>query len=71
MNQDIFEFVIYLIHACANTWKMSPSKVYAKLMEASCISDYLVPYHDVLHTQSSRYIVEDIQRYLTQRGVAL
>ena len=64
-------FVVYMIHQCANTWKLTPSQVYAKLQQCGCIQDYLVRHYDVLHTQSSRYVVEDIREYLTRRGVAV
>ena len=69
MNRDSFEFVMYMIHACANKWETSPAQVYQKLKEANCIQAYLVPFYDVLHTQSSRYVVDDIQQYLQKRGI--
>ncbi|MBQ9009955.1 MAG: DUF3791 domain-containing protein [Clostridia bacterium] len=69
MDKDSFEFVIYMIHACANKWGSSPSEVYQKMKKANCIQDYLVPCYDVLHTQSSSYVVEDIQQFLQRRGV--
>ena len=71
MNRDSFEFVMYMIHACSKEWNISPADVYHKLKNADCIQAYLVPFYDVLHTQSSRYVVEDIQQYLQNRGVAV
>ena len=68
MNQESFSFVVYLIHACANKWRKLPSEVYSLLQKTGCIDQYLVPYYDVLHTQGTDYIVEDIREYLGVRG---
>lgn len=69
MNRDSFSFVVYMIHACADKWDMLPSEIYRKLQGAGCIEQYLVPHYDVLHTQGTEYIVEDIKKYLKVRGV--
>ena len=69
MNQDSMEFVVYMIHACANRWNLSPKQVYGKLQETSCIDEYLVPNYDILHTQGCGYLVDDIKEYLRIRGV--
>ena len=71
MNKSSLSFVVYMIHRCANQWKLSPSKVYQMLDESGCIESYLVPHYEVLHTQSSKYVLEDIQQYLQQRGIAV
>ncbi|MBQ7372825.1 MAG: DUF3791 domain-containing protein [Lachnospiraceae bacterium] len=69
MNRDSFSFVIYMIHACANQWCKVPSDVYKMLQKTGCIDNYLVPHYDILHTQGTDYIVEDIKEYLGIRGV--
>ncbi len=71
MNRDTLSFVVYMIHRCANQWGLSPSRVYQILKSSGCIQGYLVPHYDVLHTQSSRYILEDIQQYLKNRGIVI
>ncbi len=71
MNKDSLAFVVYMIHKCAIQWKMTPSEVYRILENSGCIQSYLVPHYDVLHTQSSRYVMDDIQIYLQQRGIAV
>ena len=71
VNKDSFSFVVYMIHACADRWKQSPSEVYRKLKESGCISQYLVPHYEILHTQGSGYLVDDIQQYLELRGIAV
>ena len=65
------EFVVYLIHACADRWQMTPKQVYQKLEATDCINEYLVPHYDILHTQGTGYLVDDIQKYLSVRGVSI
>ncbi len=71
MNQDIFSFAVYMIHACANRWNMSPSRVYKALKKSGCLTQYLLPHYDVLHTQSTEYVVDDITEYLRKREVTV
>ena len=68
MNENTFPFVIYMIHACANRWNRTPKQVYRKLKDVDCIDRYLVPHYDILHTQGTDYLVDDIQEYLSVRG---
>ncbi len=71
MNRESMAFVVYMIHACANKWDKPPSEVYQKLQSVGCIDSYLVPHYDILHTQGTDYIVDDIKEYLEVRGVAV
>ncbi len=70
MSKEVLEFVVYMIHACAKKWDQSPAMVYRRLSEGNCISSYLVPHYEVLHTQSTDYVVEDIEEYIGLRGGA-
>ena len=71
MDKDSMVFVVYLIHACADHWHMTPKQVYHKLKEANCITGYLVPHYEILHTQGTDYLVDDIKTYLDVRGVSV
>ncbi len=71
MTRESFSFVVYMIHACANKWGKLPSEVYSILSQADCINKYLVDCYDVLHTQSTNYIVDDIVEYLKNRGIQI
>lgn len=71
MDKESFSFVVYMIHACADRWGKLPSEVYQKLQSAGCIDGYLVPHYDILHTQGTGYIVDDIREYLKVRGVVV
>ena len=68
MTKEVFEFVIYMIHACARKWGQSPSVVYKRMQNTGCIENYLVPHYEVLHTQGTSFVVEDIEEYLKMRG---
>lgn len=71
MSKDTFEFVIYMLHACADKWSQLPSVVYKKLKDSDCINKLLVPYYDILHTQGTSFVVGDIEDYLTARGMSV
>ena len=64
MSKEEFEFIIYMIHACANKWGETPSEVYKKLKDQGCLTKYLIPAYDVLHTLGTETIVTDIEHYL-------
>lgn len=68
MNKDVFEFVIYMIHACSRKWGISPSVVYKKMQDHGCIDKFLIPHYEVLHTQGTQFVVEDIELYLGIKG---
>ena len=69
MNKDTFSFVIYMIHACANHWNQKPSMVYKNMKRTNCIMGFLVPNYEVLHTQSTQYVITDIKDYFNVRGI--
>lgn len=69
MDKDVFSFIIYMIHSCSNRWNKTPAEVYRLLTSVDCINKYLVPHFDILHTQSTAYIVDDIKEYLNVRGI--
>lgn len=71
MSRETTEFVIYIINEVANTRDLFPSKVYKAMESTGCISEYLVPFYDVLHTMSSQSVVEDVIEYVNSRGESL
>lgn len=71
MNKDTFSFIIYMIHACANQWEQKPSDVYKSMKSINCIMGFLVPNYEILHTQSTKYIIEDIKEYFNVRGISI
>lgn len=71
MTKESLSFVVYMIHACANKWNLYPSAVYKQMQSVNCITDFLVPNYEILHTQGTQYIVENIKEYLNVRGKAV
>jgi len=69
LNQEVFSFIIYMIHACANRWKKTAAQVYFALKQSGCLNHYLIPNYDILHTQSTDFVVKDIEEYLAKKGV--
>ena len=71
MSEASFSFTVYMIHAMADYWDTTPCKAYKLLSESGCITNYLVKHYDVLHTQGTQYLAQDVNEYLVQRGYAL
>lgn len=69
MDNKVLEFVTYCICKLAQALKMSQREVYRRLKQSGILYDYIVPSYDVLHTFSSRYIVEDLTDYMKEKGV--
>ena len=67
MDTNTLEFVTYCIGKLAQVLKMS--QVYRRLIQSGILYDYIVPSYDVLHTFSSRYLVEDLTEYMREKGV--
>lgn len=71
MDKEKFSFVIYMIRACASHWKKKPSEVYRNMKSINCIMGFLVPNYEILHTQSTKYVIEDIKEYFNVRGISI
>lgn len=69
MDNKTLEFVTYCISNLAQVLKMSQREVYRRLKQSGILYDYIVPSYDVLHTFSSRYLVEDLIDYMKEKGV--
>ena len=69
MDTNTLEFVTYCIGKLAQVLKMSQREVYRRLIQSGILYDYIVRSYDVLHTFSSRYLVEDLTEYMREKGV--
>lgn len=69
MDKKTLEFVTYCISKLAQRLNLSQSDVYDRLYRSGILYDYIVPSYDVLHTFSSRYIVDDITDFMKEKGV--
>ncbi len=59
-NSSVLTFVVFVIHALAEAWKVAPQKAYAILSKSRVLDDYVISHYDVLHTLGKSYLVEDI-----------
>lgn len=69
MDKKTLEFVTYCISKLAQRLKLSQQEVYDRLNRSGILYEYIVPSYDVLHTFSSRYLMEDLTDYMREKGV--
>ena len=69
MDKKTLEFVTYCISKLLQVLKLPQREVYRRLKESGILYNYLVPSYDVLHTFSSRYLMEDLTDYMKEKGV--
>ena len=66
MDKD--SFIIYIIHKIARRNSLTPSQVHRLLNKTDCISKYLVPCYDVLHTMSADAVADDALLWVKNHG---
>ncbi len=69
MDKKTLEFVTYCIGKLSMVLNMPQQEVYKRLKSSRILDDYIVPSYDVLHTFSSRYLMEDLTGYMREKGV--
>ena len=69
MDKKTLEFVTYCISKFSQVLNLPQREVYRRLKESGILYDYIVPSYDVLHTFSSRYLVDDLTDYMREKGV--
>lgn len=69
MDKKTLEFVTYCISKLSQVLKLPQREVYRRLKESGILYDYIVPSYDVLHTFSSRYLMDDLTDYMREKGV--
>lgn len=69
MDKKTLEFVTYCISKLAQVLHLSQREVYRRLKVSGILDGYIIPSYDVLHTFSSRYLVEDLTDYMREKGV--
>lgn len=69
MDKKTLDFVTFCISKLSQYLSLSQREVYERLMSSGILYGYIVPSYDVLHTFSSRYLMEDITDYMKEKGV--
>lgn len=60
MDKKILEFVTFCIGKLSLLLKLPQQEVYRRLKVSGILDEYIIPSYDVLHTFSSRYLMEDL-----------
>ncbi len=66
MEKKINDFIIFCMEIYKNKEKITGSEVYS-LFEKYKVFDYLSDGYDMLHTQGSEWLINDIDEYLEVR----
>ena len=69
MDKKILEFVTFCIVKLSLLLKLPQQEVYRRLKVSGILDEYIIPSYDVLHTFSSRYLMEDLTEYMREKGV--
>lgn len=69
MDKKTLEFVTYCIGKLSVLLNLPQNEIYKRLKTSGILYDYIVPSYDVLHTFSSRYLMEDLTEYMREKGV--
>lgn len=69
MDKKTLEFVNYCIEELSKTLNLPEQEIHQRLKSSGILDEYIVPSYDVLHTFSSRYLMEDLIDYMREKGV--
>lgn len=67
VSKPAFEFYAYCIEAFAREEKISGIRTWALFKEAG-VDDFLIDNYDLLHTQGTEYVLDDIRRILNRKS---
>ena len=68
----VLEFAVFCIENLARRHNTGAEAVFAAITRPNGLLDtYIVPSYDFLHTQDKEYILDDIDRALAEKGIAL
>ena len=71
-NAKELEFAVFCIENVATKLNVTAERVYKAVAEKSNIlNGYIIPGHEVLHSQGRDYIVNDIIEVIRERGVKI
>ena len=72
LTNQALDFSIFCIENLAIRMKKSPAAIYDALTQKSDILDsYIIPCWDVLHTQGKKYIVDDLEALMREKGITV
>ena len=69
MDKKTLEFVTFCISELSILLNLPQEEIYSRLEKLGILYEYIIPSYDVLHTFSSRYLMEDLTEYMREKGV--
>ena len=66
VSHEVFEFYTYCLENYARSKRISGIDAWA-LFKESGADDYIVDNYDLLHTQGTEYVLDEIQRFIQKR----
>lgn len=67
----VVEFVVFLINRLARAWGKSTPETFALLDSCNAFDSYILPNWEVLHSQGTSCLVDDLTGYVRLRGGAV
>lgn len=67
MEKKENDFIVFCIETYKNKMNTSGSEVYS-LFEKYKVIDYLYENYDMLHTEGAEWLINDIQKFLKNKG---
>lgn len=71
MDENNLEFTIFCIESLAESLGVSSKEVYKLIKDTNVLDSYIIPCYEPLHSQSKKYIVQDLIEVLKERGVSI
>lgn len=68
MDEKKLEFTIFCIESLAEKLGISAKGVYKMIKDTDTLDNYIIPCYESLHSQSKKYIAEDLIEVLRERG---
>lgn len=69
MDKKTLEFLTFCIGKLSMQLELPQKEIYNRLKKSGILDEYIIPSYDVLHTFSSRYLMEDLTEYMKEKGV--
>lgn len=66
VSREAFEFYVYTLEKYAISKRMSGMQALALFMEYEA-DDFLLKHYDLLHTQGTGYVLDEVQRFIDRR----
>lgn len=65
------DFVVFLLNRLARLWGKTTPDTYEILKRSGALGDYILPNWEVLHSEGTEALLDDVTGYVRSRGVAL